>query len=69
MARVLTVGGTATGGAKATAAPKSADGRHLSWLRDELGDRFVGGIVLHTGTRLLPLGDRIVAAPISSLWS
>jgi hypothetical protein len=34
---------------KATSAPKPADGRHLSWLRDELGDRFIGGIVLHTG--------------------
>lgn len=54
---------------KATSAPKPADGRHLSWLRDELGDRFIGGIVLHTGARPLPLGDRIVAAPVSSVWS
>lgn len=54
---------------KATSTPKPADGRHLSWLRDELGDRFIGGIVLHTGARPLPLGDRIVAAPVSSVWS
>jgi predicted AAA+ superfamily ATPase len=54
---------------KATSAPKSDDARHLSWLRDELGDRFLGGIVLHTGARPFPLGDRILAAPISSLWS
>ncbi len=53
---------------KATSAPKSDDARHLMWLRDELGDRFVGGIVLHSGSRLFRLGDRIVAAPISSLW-
>jgi predicted AAA+ superfamily ATPase len=54
---------------KATSAPKSDDARHLSWLRNELGDRFLGGIVLHTGARPFPLGDRIVAAPMSSLWS
>ncbi len=54
---------------KATSAPRSDDARHLIWLRDELGPRFVGGIVLHTGARPFPLGDRIVAAPISSLWS
>jgi hypothetical protein len=53
---------------KATS-PKSDDARHLAWLRDELGDRFLGGIVLHTGSRPFPLGDCIVAAPISSLWS
>jgi hypothetical protein len=54
---------------KATSAPKPDDARHLNWLRDELGDRFVGGIVLHTGAQPFPLGERIVAAPMSCLWS
>jgi predicted AAA+ superfamily ATPase len=33
---------------KATAAPSASDARHLAWLRDEIGERFVAGIVLHT---------------------
>ena len=54
---------------KATSAPRPRDARHLRWLRDELGDRFVGGVVLHTGPHCLPLGERIVAAPICALWA
>jgi len=53
---------------KAAAAPRPADARHLVWLRQELGDRFVAGIVLHTGPRSFQLADGIVAAPISVLW-
>jgi hypothetical protein len=53
---------------KADAAPKEKDTRHLAWLRDELGDRFVAGVLFHTGPRIYRLGDRIVAAPISTLW-
>jgi predicted AAA+ superfamily ATPase len=53
---------------KAAAAPSVADARHLRWLRDELGDRFVAGVVLHTGPRLYALADGIIAAPISALW-
>jgi hypothetical protein len=29
----------------------------------------VRGIVLYTGDNVLPLGERLVAAPISALWS
>lgn len=54
---------------KATAAPKPHDAVHLAWLRDELGDRFLRGVVFHTGPRTITLSDRIVAAPISTLWS
>jgi predicted AAA+ superfamily ATPase len=54
---------------KAAAAPAARDARHLVWLRDQLGDRFVAGVVLHTGPRVFEMGDRIVAAPISSIWS
>jgi hypothetical protein len=53
---------------KATAAPTAGDAKHLRWLREELGDRFVTGVVLHTGPRLYELSDGIIAAPISSLW-
>jgi uncharacterized protein len=54
---------------KANAAPNAADAKHLAWLRDELGDRFAAGAVLHTGPRQYALGERIVAAPICALWS
>ncbi|ADB52729.1 ATP-binding protein [Conexibacter woesei] len=54
---------------KASAAPKSSDARHLAWLRDELGDRFAAGVVLHTGPRVFQLDAGIVAAPIASLWA
>lgn len=54
---------------KATSAPTSRDVRHLVWLRDQLGDRFTAGVILHTGPAAYSLADRISAAPISTLWS
>jgi uncharacterized protein len=54
---------------RAGTAPKKADGRHLIWLRDELGDRFVHGVVFHTGPRVYQLDERITAAPIATLWA
>ncbi|WP_233357247.1 ATP-binding protein [Saccharomonospora iraqiensis] len=54
---------------KASASPSVADTRHLAWLRDELGDRFVAGIVLHTGKSIFPLDERITAVPIAALWA
>ena len=54
---------------KATAAPSTHDARHLSWLRDQVGERFAAGVVLHTGPASFPLGERLWALPISSLWS
>jgi predicted AAA+ superfamily ATPase len=54
---------------KATAAPRADDIRHLVWLRDQLGDRFVAGAVLHTGPGRFVLGERIFALPIASIWA
>lgn len=54
---------------KAGSSARPDDGRHLAWLRDQLGDRFVAGAVLHTGPHAYELGDRLVAAPIAALWS
>lgn len=54
---------------KATAAPDASSAAHLAWLRAGLGDRFVAGVVLHTGPATFSLGDRILAAPISTLWA
>ena len=52
----------------ASSTPTLKDGRHLVWLRDELGDRFAGGVVFHTGPETLELSDRIKAIPICALW-
>jgi len=54
---------------KAGAAPTASDARHLTWLRDELGDRFLAGVLLHTGQSTFELGNRLLATPISSLWA
>lgn len=54
---------------KATSAPGQDDARHLSWLRDQIGAGFRAGVVLHTGSRTFRLAERILAAPISTLWA
>lgn len=54
---------------KSASAPSGQDARHLEWLRDQLGERFTAGVVLHTGPSAYSLGDRITAAPISTLWA
>jgi uncharacterized protein len=45
------------------------DFRHLRYLRDRLGDRFVHGVVIHLGRRPLSFGDRLTALPLSTLWA
>jgi predicted AAA+ superfamily ATPase len=47
--------------------PGVADARHLAWLRDRMGDRFVAGFVVHTGADAYELSDRIWAIPITDL--
>ena len=54
---------------KASANVSRSDARHLEWLSEAMGDRFAGGAVLHTGPDTFELADRIVAAPISTLWT
>jgi predicted AAA+ superfamily ATPase len=54
---------------KASSAPTPDDARHLATMRDRMGAEFVAGVVFHTGPRAYRLGEGIVAAPISALWS
>lgn len=54
---------------KAAAAPGRDDARHLRWLRDRLGDRFVRGIVFHTGPRSFQFEPDIWYLPISAIWT
>lgn len=53
---------------KASATTKAEHSSHLAWLRDRLGDRFIAGVVFYSGTLSLPLGERIMALPLSTLW-
>ena len=46
-----------------------SDARHLIWMREAMRERFVAGVVLHTGRDAFELADRITAAPISALWT
>ena len=43
--------------------------KHLVWLKEQLGKRFLKGVVLHTGPRVYELAERIVAAPIATIWA
>ncbi len=57
---------------KATSSPRATDLRHIAALRDSL-DRtepgaFRAGILLHTGRHALSFGDRLLSAPLATLW-
>ena len=41
----------------------------LRFLRDKLGSRFAMGVVLHTGRKAVPFGDKLWALPYSALWA
>lgn len=53
---------------KAAASVGTNDLRGLKRLASMAGDQFKLGVILYDGTETLPLGNRIWAAPISSLW-
>ena len=54
---------------KASSTVTSTDTRWLTMLREELGDRFVAGVVLHTGQTAVSVSDRVWAAPIEIIWT
>ena len=45
------------------------DLKGLKSLKETAGKRFHKGIVLYTGSKILPLGDGLLAVPLSALWS
>lgn len=47
--------------------PTVSDAKHLIWLRDELGENFTEGYVVHTGPACFALSEKIWALPISHL--
>jgi predicted AAA+ superfamily ATPase len=54
---------------KAASRVDSASMRHLSRLRDELGERFLTGVALYTGTRSYRFDERLLVMPIDRLWT
>jgi uncharacterized protein len=44
------------------------DFRHLEHLMRAVPTRFHYGIVLYTGTKILPFGPRLLAVPLDALW-
>ncbi len=54
---------------KSAATIRSRDFAGLRYLRDRLGDRFKAGVVLYTGQRTLPFGERLRAVPLCGLWA
>lgn len=53
---------------KASSSVSGDDLRHLRHLRSKAGENFHLGVLLYTGTEVLPMGDRLIAAPLDSLW-
>lgn len=53
---------------KAAATVKESDLRGLKKLASLAGDAFTMGVLLYDGAETLPLGNKIWAAPLSTLW-
>ena len=53
---------------KATATVKERDLRGLKKLASLAGDQFSAGVLLYDGDETLPLGNKLWAAPLSTLW-
>jgi predicted AAA+ superfamily ATPase len=54
---------------KSARSVNASDARGLTFLRDRLGDRFVCGVLLHTGSITARLSERIWAVPVAALWN
>jgi len=54
---------------KARATVHASDFKGMRKLLDICGDDLNLGLVLYDGTKIVPFGDRLFAAPISCLWT
>ncbi len=45
-----------------------SDARGLIWMRDRLGEQFLRGVVLYSGSLPFELAEKVWALPLSSLW-
>ena len=54
---------------KAGGGPTLGSAKHLTWLRDQLGDRFVQALCCTPAQMVPAWRANITALPISALWS
>jgi uncharacterized protein len=54
---------------KSAATLRRQDSSGLRKLQEATGDKFLLGLILHNHDQITPIGERILAAPISALWS
>ena len=54
---------------KASSSIQAKHFRGLQSLADTLGPAFHRGVVLYTGTEVLPFGPGLWALPVSGLWA
>lgn len=53
---------------KAASTVRTEDFSGLRRLAERLGEDFLAGIVLYTGTATLPFGPQLRAVPVSAIW-
>ena len=53
---------------KAASTVRTEDFSGLRQLSAKIGDDFLLGVVLYTGTATLPFGAKLRAVPVSALW-
>ena len=68
---VINSGGNAFVGieVKASATVRSSDFAGMRKLQQATGTSFRFGVLLYSGTRIVPFGDSLFAAPVSVLWT
>jgi predicted AAA+ superfamily ATPase len=54
---------------KATATPTLKDAQGLLYLKEHVGKAWHRGILLYTGDQVVPLGNGIIALPLTLLWT
>ena len=54
---------------KASATVGGSDFAALQELRDQLGKKFIAGIVLYSGDQMIPFGDKLWLVPLPVLWA
>lgn len=55
--------------AKSGTRPTPSDGKHLRWLREELGDQVIATVVVHRGGDTFNMGGDVWAVPVHTFWS
>ncbi len=53
---------------KARATVTANDFKWLRELQELIGTRFIRGVVLYTGDKIIPFGENLLAIPIHMLW-